>query len=384
MVPNFSTEMYKLVRQMAFKYRADHVGSLLRPQELLDARNSPSVTPERLKEMEDQHIIRVLKRQADLGLKIFTDGELRRRGFMSDFHESVEGLDDGGEIARTWKGQPSGPTKRSPRLPGIVIDKIKQKKRLAKHEADFLRQHAPGDIKMTLPTANQFPAIAYKKGLSDGAYATYSEFLWDIVPIIRSEIQALVKEGVKYIQLDAPRYSYYIDPKWRKYVQDEMGVDPDQALDEAIRVDNTCLDGAKREGVVFAMHLCRGNNRSQWYAEGGYDPIAEKLFTQLNVDAFLLEYESDRAGTFEPLRFVPRGKTVVLGLVSSKLPEMEPQNVLARRIHEASKYVPLENLAVSPQCGFASTMEGNLLTEEQQWQKLKLVVDTAREVWDDD
>jgi 5-methyltetrahydropteroyltriglutamate--homocysteine methyltransferase len=368
---------------MAFKYRADHVGSLLRPQELLDARNNTSVTPERLKEMEDQHIIRVLKRQADLGLKIFTDGELRRRGFMSDFHESVEGLDDGGEIARTWKGQATGPTERSPRLPGIVIDKIKQKKRLAKHEADFLRQHAPGDIKMTLPTANQFPAIAYKKGLSEGAYSTYSEFLWDIVPIIQSEIQALVKEGVKYIQLDAPRYSYYIDPKWRKYVQDEMGVDPDQALDEAIRVDNTCLEGARRDGVVFAMHLCRGNNRSQWYAEGGYDPIAEKLFTQLNVDAFLLEYESDRAGTFEPLRFVPPGKTVVLGLVSSKLPELESQDVLVRRIQEASKYMPLENLALSPQCGFASTMEGNLLTEEQQWQKLQLVVDTARQVWHD-
>ena len=187
---------------------------------------------------------------------------------------------------------------RSARLPGIVIDKIKQKKRLAKHEADFLNQHAPGDIKMTLPTANQFPAIAYKKGFSDAAYPTYSEFLWDIVPIIQSEIRALVNEGVKYIQIDAPRYSYYIDPKWRQYVKDEMGVDPDQALDEAIRVDNACLEGAKREGVVFAMHLCRGNNRSQWYAEGGYDPIAEKLFSQLNVDAFLLEYESERAGIF--------------------------------------------------------------------------------------
>src|SRR5579871_552634 len=379
-------KMYKLVKQrsqMAFKYRADHVGSLLRPQELLDARNSPDVTPEQLKEIEDRHIIRILNRQSDLGLKVFTDGELRRRGFMSDFHESVEGLDDGSEISRTWKGQKGAITERSPRLAGVVIDKIKQTKRLAKHEADFLRQHAPGDIKMTLPTANQFPAIAYKKGLSDGAYATYSEFLWDIVPIIQSEIRALVQEGVKYIQLDAPRYSYYIDPKWRKYVKDEMGVDPDQALDEAIRVDNTCLEGVKRDGVVFAIHLCRGNNRSQWYAEGGYDPIAEKLFTQLSVDAFLLEYESDRAGSFEPLRFVPPGKTVVLGLVSSKLPELESQEVLVRRIHEASKYLPLTNLALSPQCGFASTMEGNLLTEEQQWRKLQLVVDTARQVWQD-
>jgi 5-methyltetrahydropteroyltriglutamate--homocysteine methyltransferase len=369
---------------MSFKYRADQVGSLLRPKELFDARHDPSVTPEQLKDIEDRHILRILERQQDLGLKIFTDGELRRRGFMSDFHESVEGLDDGGEIVRSWKGQRDAVKgDRGPRLAGIVIDKLEQKKRLAKHEADFLKQHAPGDIKMTLPTANQFPAIAYKNGISDRAYPTRSEFLWDIVPIIKSEIRALVDEGVKYIQIDAPRYSYYIDPKWRQYVRDEMGLDPDEALDEAIRADNACLEGAKRDGVVFAIHLCRGNNRSQWYAEGGYDPIAEKLFNQLNVDAFLLEYESERAGTFEPLRFVPRGKVVVLGLVSSKLAELETQDQLVRRIEDASRYVPLENLALSPQCGFASTMEGNLMTEEEQWSKLQLVVDTAREVWDD-
>jgi len=160
-----------------------------------------------------------------------------------------------------------------------------------------------------------------------------------------------------------------------------MGLDPDQALDEAIRVDNACLEGAKRPGVTLAIHLCRGNNRSQWYAEGGYDAIAEKLFGRLQVDAFLLEYESERAGTFEPLRFVPHGETVVLGLVSSKLAELESQDQLKRRIDEASKYVPLENLALSPQCGFASTMEGNLLSEEEQWRKLKLVVDNAHDVW---
>ena len=161
---------------------------------------------------------------------------------------------------------------------------------------------------MTLPTANQFPAICYKKGVSEKAYPTHSAFLWDIVPIIKAEIQALVADGVKYIQIDAPRYSYYIDPKWRQHVQEEMGVDPEQALDEAIRADNACLEGARRDGVTLAIHLCRGNNRSQWYASGGYDPIAEKLFNQLDVDLFLLEYESERAGTFEPLRFVPRGQ----------------------------------------------------------------------------
>jgi 5-methyltetrahydropteroyltriglutamate--homocysteine methyltransferase len=202
------------------------------------------------------------------------------------------------------------------------------------------------------------------------------------VPILKAEIAALVNEGVKYIQIDAPRYSYYIDPKWRNYVREEMGMDPDQALDEAISADNACLEGLRREGVTLAIHLCRGNNRSHWYAEGGYDPIAEKLFSRLNVDLFLLEYESERAGTFEPLRFVPDDKGVVLGLVSSKLPEPEPQDQLARRIEEAARYVPLENLALSPQCGFASSMEGNLLSEEEQWRKLRLVVETAHKVWD--
>src|ERR1700676_4678650 len=221
---------------MSFKYRADHVGSFLRPQVLIDARNNPSVAPEQLKELEDRHILRALKRQQDLGFKIFTDGEMRRRGFMSDFHESVEGLDSDGQIERAWKGQ-AGKSDASPRLGGIVIDKITQKRRLAKDEAEFLKQNAPGDVKMTLPTANQFPAIAYKKGISERAYGTYSEFLCDIVPIFQSEIRSLVKEGVKYIQIDAPRYSYYIDPKWRQYVKSEMGVDPDRALDEAIRVD---------------------------------------------------------------------------------------------------------------------------------------------------
>jgi len=364
-------------------YRADHVGSFLRPREVLDARGDPAVAPERLAEIENRHILRILARQKDLGLEIFTDGELRRGGFMSDFYESIDGLDEDGSIARAWTGSRTGSAAGSgpSRLAGVVVSRIRQKKRLTKHEVDFLTRHSPGDVKMTLPSANQFPAIVYQKGLSDRAYPTYSDFLWDVVPIIKSEVRSLLHDGVKYIQIDAPRYSYYIDPKWRGYVRNEMGVDPERALDEAIQADNECLAGARRDGIVVAIHLCRGNNRSQWYAEGGYDPIAEKLFTQLDVDAFLLEYESERAGTFEPLRFVPRGKTVVLGLVSSKLPDLESPDQLRRRIDEASRYVPIENLALSPQCGFASAMEGNLLTEEEQWRKLQLVVETARSVW---
>jgi len=364
---------------MPAKYRADHIGSLLRPAELLQARNTNSDTAQ-LRSLEDKHILRVIERQKDLGFKIFTDGELRRGNFMSDFNDAVEGIDEGVAVARTWQTG-TGASSRPSMVPGTVVGKIKQTRRLTGHEFAFVKQHSPGDVKVTLPTANQFPAIYYKKGISDKIYPTYSDFLQDIVPIIKAEIAALVSEGAQYVQIDAPRYSYYIDPKWRSYVKNEMGVDPDQALDEAIRTDNACLEGAKRPGTILAIHLCRGNNRSQWYAEGGYDAIAEKLFGRLNVDAFLLEYESERAGTFEPLRFVPPGKTVVLGLVSSKLAELESEDQLARRIEEASKYVPLENLAISPQCGFASTMEGNLLTEDQQWQKLKLVIDTARRVW---
>jgi 5-methyltetrahydropteroyltriglutamate--homocysteine methyltransferase len=368
---------------MAIRYRADQVGSLLRPQEIREARNNPSLSLDRLREIEDWHILRALQRQKDLGFRIFSDGELRRSGFMGDFYESVDGLDNDGSIARAWKGQDQKDAGGVgvAQLTGLVVDRLKQTRRLTKHETDFLLRHSPGDIKMTLPTANQFPAIAYRKGLSERAYATYSEFLWDVVPIIRSEIQSLVNEGVRYVQIDAPRYSYYLDPKWRDYIRTEMGVAPDEALDEAIRVDNACLAGVPREGVTLAIHLCRGNNRSQWYAEGGYDPIAEKLFNELDVDLFLLEYESDRSGTFEPLRFVPTSKGVVLGLVSSKVPQLESRDQLCRRIDEASRYVPLDNLALSPQCGFASSLEGNLLTENEQWQKLQLVVDTARTIW---
>jgi len=362
---------------MGTPYRADHVGSFLRPAELLKARQE-GADPQRLRAMEDGHIQRVLARQKELGFEIFTDGELRRRNFMSDLIDAVEGFDTGDAVARSWKG--SGGVAVSS-VTGVVTGKLRQRGRMTAHELAFLRRHSPGAIKITLPTANQFPAIAFKKGITDKVYRNHSALLWDIVPIVKAEIAALVSEGVQYVQIDAPRYSYYIDPKWRSYVKSEMGMEPDAALDEAIKADNASLADARRAGTTLAIHLCRGNNRSQWYAEGGYDPIAEKLFGSLQVDRFLLEYDDARSGTFEPLRFVPKGKTVVLGLVSSKRPQLESKQDLIRRIKEAARYVPLENLALSPQCGFASTMEGNLLTEDDQWAKLRLVVETAREVW---
>jgi methionine synthase II (cobalamin-independent) len=365
---------------MGTPYRADQVGSFLRPPDLLEARGASAPDLERLRAIEDRHILRVLRTQHELGFDVFTDGELRRKNFMSDLTDAVEGFDLGDAVARMWRaGAPGTPAVSS--VTGIVTARLRQLRRLTAHELPFLKAHSPGAIKMTLPSATQFPAIAYKPGVSDQVYPSHSALLWDLVAIIKAEVQGLVAEGVQYVQIDAPRYSYYVDPKWRDYVRTTMGLAPDAALDEAVQADNACLEGVRRPGVTLAIHLCRGNNRSHWYAEGGYDPIAEKLFGTLQVDRFLLEYDDARSGTFEPLRFVPAGKTVVLGLVSSKQPRLESRGDLARRIEEAARYVPLEHLALSPQCGFASTMEGNLLSEEDQWAKLRLVVETAREVW---
>ena len=363
---------------MTVPYRADQVGSFLRPAVLLAARHDGSTPPGRIRELEDRAILDSLARQRELGFDIFTDGELRRSNFMSDFWDAVAGLDHGDAVARMWQGAPAANVSS---VTGIVTQKLRQLRPLTAHELPFMKEHSPGAIKITLPSATQFPAIAYKRGVSDRVYATPSEFLWDVVKILKAEVEALVAEGVAYVQIDAPRYSYYMDPKWRDWIRTEMRQDPEAALDEAVRADNACLDGARRPGVTLAIHLCRGNNRSHWYAEGGYDAIAEKLFGTLRVDRFLLEYDDARSGTFEPLRFVPRGKAVVLGLVSSKRPELESAADLRHRIAEAARHVPLDHLALSPQCGFASTMEGNLLTEADQWAKLGLVVRTAREVW---
>ena len=368
---------------MSSSFRADHVGSLLRPADLLAARQMQSVdAAERLRELEDAHILHVLKKQQELGFDVFTDGELRRRNFMSDFTDAVEGFDLGEAVARSWN---AGDTKSKipavSSVAGVVTGKLRQTRPLTGHELPFLKSHAPGKIKMTLPSATQFPAIAFKAGITEAVYKDRSELLWAIVEIMKSDLWQLAGDGVSYVQIDAPRYSYYMDPKWREWIRTEMKVDPNEALDDAVKADNACFRAARRQGVTLAIHLCRGNNRSHWYAEGGYDAIAEKLFGTLDVDRFLLEYDDDRSGTFEPLRFVPKGKTVVLGLISSKVPQLESAENLSRRVEEASRFVPLENLAISPQCGFASTAEGNLLTEDQQWAKLKLVTDTARRIW---
>ena len=367
---------------MPAPFRADHVGSFLRPKELLEARGAAGTSPEQLRALEDRHIARVLDRQKELGFTIFTDGELRRGNFMSDFTDAVQGFDMGDAVARMWEaGKTEGP--QVTKITGIVTQKLRAARALTAHELAFLKARQPGAIKMTLPSASQFPAISFKWGVTDKVYRDPVALLWAVAEIMKAETARLAAEGVDYIQIDAPRYSYYMDPKWREWIRTEMRIEPQEMLDESIQADNACFEAARSRsgGITLAIHFCRGNNRSQWYAEGGYDAIAEKMFGTLQVDRFLLEYDDARSGSFEPLRFVPRGKTVVLGLISSKKPELEDQATLVRRIEEASRYVPLENLALSPQCGFASTAEGNLLTEDEQWAKLKLVVETARKVW---
>ena len=387
-------------------YRADHVGSLLRPVAVKDARaafqqgtlQQGTLAQERLREAEDRAILDALQRQERAGVDIFSDGEFRRTGFQNDLIEAVEGYitTDEPAVVRVWHGPGGEPREQGTQQ--VVGSKLRQVRRLTEHQSSFLREHVPGRYKVTVPSPSQFPAISYQPGITDQFYPTRSELLWEIAEIIRSEIAALADEGVPYIQIDAPRYSYYVDPRWRRHLQD-LGEDPDRMFEEALAADNFCLAAIGSAGnnsagngtagdatgsattPTVAIHICRGNNESKWYAEGGYDSIAEKLFNTLNVDRFLLEYDTDRAGTFEPLRFVPRGKMVVLGLVSSKDPVMETREQLLARLDEAARYVPEEYLALSPQCGFASTAAGNLLTEEQQWRKLELVAETARERW---
>jgi 5-methyltetrahydropteroyltriglutamate--homocysteine methyltransferase len=368
---------------MLLPYRADHVGSFLRPAELLNARRS-KMPVEDLQAVEDRHILRILTRQKEIGLNVFTDGELRRTNFMSDFTDAVEGFDFGDAVARSWKDD-AHQAEESPaavsNISGIVTSPLRQRQPLTGRELSFLSEHAPGPIKITLPSATQFPAISFKYGITEKAYHDPFALLHAVTEIMAADIRTLATSGISYLQIDAPRYSYYLDPKWTAWLERELRVDPARMLTASLNADNTCFAAARQAGVVLAIHLCRGNNRSHWYAEGGYDAIAERLFHELAMDRFLLEYDDERSGTFEPLRLVPKGKTVVLGLVSTKRSELERKEDLLRRIDEAARFLPLEQLAVSPQCGFASTMEGNLLTEDEQWAKLQLVVDTARDVW---
>jgi 5-methyltetrahydropteroyltriglutamate--homocysteine methyltransferase len=363
---------------MNLPYRAEHVGSLLRPAELLAARASYAegkITEPELRAIEDRAIVVALGKQRGIGLDILTDGEMRRGSWLTDMADAVDGF-VASRVDMHWKG-PDGGTEGS--TANVAGAKLKKVRKMTGLEVPILKKTSPGPFKVTLPAPSNFVIASYKPGVTDKFYPTHAALLDDLVAIVRDEIEWLISEGVTYIQMDAPYYSHYFDPTERERAK-AAGRDPDRELDDAIRGDNAAFAGLNRDDVTLALHVCRGNSRSRWYTEGGYDAIAEKLFGSLDVDRFLLEYDSDRAGSFTPLRLMPKNKRVVLGLVTTKEPRLESQDDLVRRIEEASRYVPLERLALSPQCGFASVAAGNLLTADDQWRKLELVVSTARKL----
>jgi 5-methyltetrahydropteroyltriglutamate--homocysteine methyltransferase len=275
-----------------------------------------------------------------------------------------------------WKGPGGGAEASTAQAVGA---RLRKARKLTAHELPFLKTNSPGPFKITLPAPSNFLLASYQPGLTDSFYPDRADLLHDLVEIIRDEVGWLASQGAQYIQLDAPYYSHFLDPQQREKAG-AAGIDPDREFENAVAADNSALKDIPR-GVTLALHVCRGNNRSRWYTEGGYDAIAEKLFNALDIDIFLLEYDSERAGGFEPLRRVSRAKTVVLGLITTKAPELESMDDLRRRIDEAARYVPLENLAISTQCGFASVAAGNLLSMDDQWRKLELVVQTARKIW---
>jgi 5-methyltetrahydropteroyltriglutamate--homocysteine methyltransferase len=382
---------------MAFKYRADQVGSLLRPQEVLDAhaaQREGRMSEDEVKKLEDKAILDALAMQREVGIDVLSDGEIRRSGWSGDFNAAVRGYVSGSPALRlTWHDPktgeaveaqpPAAAPNTSPGAQGNIIGaKLEQHRPLTAHEAAFLKANAGGmPYKVTLPAASYITMRGYKPGVTEAAYANRRAVLDDVTAILQREVMSLVEQSVPYIQLDNPHYPDYIDQSRVQQMLD-MGLDIEQTIQDDIDADNRVISGFDRSNVTLAMHFCRGNGgRGGWHTSGGYDAIAEKVFTQLQYDALLLEYDTERAGTFEPLRFVPKGRVVVLGLITTKSGEMESADQIVRRIEEAARYVDIDDLALSPQCGFASVAIGNPLTPDEQRRKLELVVEVARKVW---
>jgi 5-methyltetrahydropteroyltriglutamate--homocysteine methyltransferase len=357
--------------------RSDVVGSLLRPDYLRDAQaklERGELTPAAYKHVEDRAVDEAVALQQDAGLDVVTDGEMRRYAFFGHLAESLEGFDKYAGWSITFHDEAGH--EAAVQRP-VVVSRLKWRRQMAVEEFTYLRGRTKVPAKVTLLSAQQAAAY-YDPAKSKGAYATLDAYLADLVDFTRREIAELKRLGCEYVQIDAPQYAALLDEKIRDGYR-QRGADPDRMLAASVELDNAIIDG--HSGMTFGIHICRGNYQSMFYASGGYDRIAGQVFGKSKFDRFLLEYDDERSGTFEPLRHVPDGRVVVLGLVSSKLARMETAETLKARITEASQFVPLDRLALSPQCGFASTHEGNRISADVQRQKLELVARVARDVW---
>ena len=359
-------------------YRSEVVGSLLRPAYLTAARRqleAGQISAAAFKVIEDQAVDEAILLQENSGIDVITDGELRRYAFFGHLIESLEGFDKQGGWAIPFKDETG--EKLVLKRP-VVVEKLQWRRSMCSEEWVYLRSRHKGAGKVTMISAQQAAAY-YDPEKSRAAYPTRDAYLADIVDFSRREVEELIRLGCTYIQIDAPQYAALLDPEMREGYR-QRGSDPDKLIDLCIDLDNSIIDG--HPGITFGIHVCRGNNQSKFYASGDYEPIA-RIFEQTHFQRFLLEYDDARSGGFEPLRHVPEDRTVVLGLITTKKPRLETADELRGRIQEAARFVPLERLALSPQCGFASTEEGNHLSLDDQRHKLELLTQVTREVWGD-
>ena len=356
--------------------RAEVVGSLLRPDYLVAARKrlaSGELDAVGFKAVEDRAVDEAVELQTSAGIDVITDGEQRRYAFFGHLVDSMSGFDRLGGWAIPFRDE-KGEQLVFQRP--VVVERLQPLRSMAAEEFTYLRARTRHPVKVTMISAQQAAAY-YDPEKSKGAYPTRDAYLDDIVRYSRREVDELARLGCTYIQVDAPQYAALLDPELREGYR-KRGSDPEKLIDTCIEMDNAIIEG--HPGVTFAMHICRGNNQSKFYASGDYEPIA-RIFERTKFNRFLLEYDDERSGGFEPLKHVPEDRVVVLGLVTSKKPALEREEELKRRVQEASRFLPLERLALSPQCGFASTMEGNRLTQDDQRRKLELVGRVARAVW---
>ncbi|HTY69120.1 MAG TPA: 5-methyltetrahydropteroyltriglutamate--homocysteine S-methyltransferase [Alphaproteobacteria bacterium] len=362
-------------------FRADQVGSLLRPPQLLAARaarEKDQIPADEFQRIEDQAVRDVVKMQEGLGFKAVTDGEYRRGSWHRDFLVSFENVKIVQPTVKMKFHTEKGDIERTP--PGLkVVGKLKRTQPIFVDHFKFLKSVAHSVPKLTIPSPSNMHFRGGREAIDQKAYPDMPEFYADLARVFGEEVRDLSAAGCKYLQIDEVNFAYLCDPTLREEVK-ALGEDPQTLPHTYARLINETV-APKAPDMTICMHLCRGNARSAWIAEGGYEPVAEVLFNEINVTGYFLEFDSPRAGGFEPLRFVPKGKVVVLGLVTTKKGQLESKDELKRRIEQAAKHVPIEQLALSPQCGFSSTVEGNLITVDEEIKKLELVVETAREVW---